>query len=183
MTNPRPSEVRVWDPLVRAFHWALVTAFAVAWASGDEWDALHETTGYVILGLLGFRVVWGLIGPRYARFVQFVRGPAAVRDYLGRMALGREQRYIGHNPAGAAMVVTLIALMSLTGLTGWMSTLDAFWGMEWIEEIHEVLANGMLVLAAVHVGGVALASLRHRENLVVAMFTGRKRAPVPGDVA
>lgn len=183
MTEMRPSDVRVWDPLVRAFHWCLVLAFAIAWASGDEWDALHETTGYVILGLLGIRVAWGLIGTRYARFTQFVRGPATVKDYLGQMVIGREQRFIGHNPAGGAMVVTLILAMAATGLTGWMTTLDAFWGYKWVEHIHEFLANGMLVLVAVHVAGVLFASIRHHENLVGAMLTGRKRAPTPGDVA
>jgi len=173
--------VRVWDPLVRVFHWSLVASFALAWISADEWDDLHIWAGYAAAALIAFRLVWGLVGSRYARFSQFVRAPGAVAAYLKDLLTGREARYLGHNPAGGAMILLLIFSLTALCLTGWMYTLDAFWGEEWVEEIHEALANLLLVLVGLHLAGVALASLKHHENLVRAMVTGRKRAPARGD--
>lgn len=175
--------VTVWDPFVRLFHWTLAGGLVIAWLSADEWDALHEWTGYLIAGLLAARLVWGLIGSRQARFAHFVRSPAAVRAYLRDMLKGRERRYLGHNPAGAAMILVLIAVIAATAATGWMGTLDRFAHAEWVEDVHEILANLILILVPLHVAGVLLASLRHRENLVRAMIVGRKRAPSGTDVA
>jgi cytochrome b len=175
--------VKVWDPLIRLFHWSLVASFAVAWISADEWDDLHNWAGYAAAALIAFRLVWGLMGPRYARFSQFVRSPGAIAAYLRDLLAGREARHLGHNPAGGIMILLLIAGLAALCLTGWMQTVDAFWGEDWVEEVHEVLANLLLVLVGLHVAGVALASLKHRENLVRAMVTGRKRAPASGDEA
>jgi cytochrome b len=180
MTRPM---VRVWDPLVRVFHWTLVIAFAVAWFTADEWDRAHEWAGYVIAGLVGFRLIWGLVGPRYARFTNFVRSPSLVLGYLRAMAQGREPRYLGHNPAGGAMVVALLTSLVGTAVTGWMSTLNRFWGAEWLEEVHEFLAHLLLALIVAHVLGVIWASLRHRENLVRAMLHGDKPAPGAPDLS
>ncbi len=173
--------VRVWDPMVRLFHWALLASFAIAWATAEEWDDLHEWTGYAALALIVFRLLWGLVGPRYARFSQFVRSPGTVVAYLTDVMRHREHRYMGHNPAGGAMIVVLLATMLALGLTGWMYTTEAFWGVEWVEEAHEFLANLMLVLVGLHVAGVVVESVRHGENLVVSMWTGRKRAAQSGD--
>lgn len=175
--------VRVWDPLVRIFHWSLVFSFALAWLTAEEWDRAHEIAGYVAAGLVGFRLVWGLVGSRYARFAGFVRSPATVRRYLRDVRRGREARYLGHNPAGGAMIVALLLCMTGAGLSGWMLTLDGFRGSDLVEGVHALLANLMLVLVALHVGGVILASTRHGENLVRAMLNGRKRAPADGDIA
>lgn len=183
MTDRDGRTARVWDPAVRIFHWSLVTAVAVSWLTGDGWDTVHEWSGYVILALVAFRLVWGLVGARHARFAGFVRSPAHVTGYLRAMARGREPRHLGHNPAGGAMILALIACLLATGLTGWMMTLDAFWGVAWVEEVHETLANLLLVLVALHVAGVVVASLRHGENLVRAMLDGRKRPAGPGDIA
>lgn len=186
MTDQEPAinlgTVKVWDVAVRVFHWSLVGCFAAAWASADAWDAFHEVMGYAAVTLVAFRLLWGLVGGRYARFGQFVRRPTAVFAYLGQMLRGREGRYIGHNPAGGAMVVALLVMMTVTGVTGWMGTLDAFWGYEWVEELHEGVANGLLLMVAIHVAGVLFASFRHGENLVRAMISGSKRAPAEGDV-
>jgi len=160
----------------------LVVTFAVAWATGDEWGKVHEPAGYLILALVAARLVWGVIGTRYARFWQFVRRPRFVIDYLASMVSGKERRYLGHNPAGGAMVVALLVALIATGMTGWMMTLDAYWGVEWVEELHEAIANLTIAMVAVHVVGVALASVRHHENLVRAMIDGRKREPAPGDI-
>ena len=172
--------VKVWDPLIRIFHWSLVLCFTVAWICADEWQDLHEWAGYTVAALVLFRIVWGLSGPRYARFSQFVRSPSEVTQYLKAMRGGQEARYIGHNPAGGMMVLVLLLSLALLTLSGWLGT-DLLWGESWIEEVHEVMGNLLLGLIALHLAGVALASLRHRESLVRAMLTGRKRAPGDSD--
>jgi cytochrome b len=175
--------IRVWDAFVRVFHWSLVVSFAVAFITGDDWKTLHIWAGYAAAALIAMRLVWGLVGTPYARFSQFVRSPLVVASYLRNVATGREARYLGHNPAGGAMIVALLATLAGLCLTGSLLTTDAFWGSEPMEEIHEALANLALLLVGLHVAGVVVASLRHHENLVRAMITGRKRAPEPGDIA
>lgn len=170
-----PAATAVWDPLVRIFHWSLAASFAVAWITADEWDRIHEWAGYAAAALVALRIVWGLVGPRHARFSDFVRSPHTIVSYLREMAGGREHRHLGHNPAGGAMVLVLLAGICGLGLTGWMMTTDAYWGVAWVEEVHEALANLLLVAVLLHVGGVLLASYRHGENLPAAMVTGRKR--------
>ena len=165
----------VWDPLVRLFHWGLVSLFLVAWLSGDELAKLHITAGYIIVGLIFFRLVWGFIGSPYAKFSQFVKSPKQIINYLKDMIKGKEKRYLGHNPAGAAMIITLLFGLSLLCLSGWLYTTDMFWGSDWVEEVHELLANVLIACVVLHIGGVIIASKRHKENLVKAMFTGRKK--------
>lgn len=172
----RPAMVKVWDPLVRLFHWSLVGLFAFAYLTGDEWKDAHITAGYVIAGLVVFRILWGLVGTENARFANFVRGPSTTLGYLAKALSFRAPRHLGHNPAGAAMIVALIAAIATIATTGYMMTTDAFWGVEWVEEVHTTMVYVTLGLIALHVGGVALASIEHRENLVRAMFTGMKRA-------
>jgi cytochrome b len=174
--------VRVWDPVTRLFHWSLVLSFGVAWLTSHRSDSIHHWAGYAALLLVAVRVVWGLCGPRYARFSHFVRRPGEVISYLAEIRRGCERRHIGHNPAGGAMAVTLLAGIALTATTGWMETTDAYFGVRWVEELHSMLAHGLLVLVAVHLAGVALASFRHRENLAGAMVTGRKRRADKGTV-
>src|SRR5208337_879156 len=175
--------IRVWDPFVRAFHWALVLSFALAWLSSEDAEGLHAAAGYVAGALVAARVVWGFAGPRYARFSQFLRPPQTVAAYLRAVAEGSEPRFIGHNPAGGAMIVVLMAALAATMVTGWLLTTDAFWGATGAQRAHSIVAHGVLLLVAVHLVGVALASVRHRENLVRAMVVGVKRAAEPDDVA
>jgi cytochrome b len=170
------STVKVWDPLVRIFHWSLVLCFGGAYLLGEDGGALHQAPGYGVLGLVAFRLVWGFIGPRTARFASFVPTPGRLSAYAKQVLTHREPRYLGHNPAGGAMIVLLLAALAGTGLTGWMMTTDALWGAEWVEEVHEALAGGTLALVGLHLAGVVFSSIRHRENLVAAMFSGRKRA-------
>ncbi len=112
--------IRVWDPLVRVFHWSLVVAFTVAWLTGEESASLHEWSGYVVAALIAIRVVWGFVGSRYARFTQFIRGPGSVSNYIKGILKGREPRYIGHNPIGALMVLAILLTLSGTAFTGWL---------------------------------------------------------------
>jgi len=176
--------VKVWDLFVRLFHWSLVAGFTVAFLSSEGRDLrlLHYWAGYAALALVAVRLVWGVIGTHYARFTQFVSGPRSTLRYIKDVMTGREARYLGHNPAGGLMVLLLLCSLIGVSLTGHLMTTDAFWGSEVMEDAHEALANGMLGLIALHVAGVIYESIRHRENLVTAMITGRKRAPEESDV-
>jgi cytochrome b len=173
----RPETVPVWDPLVRVFHWSLVVAFATAWLTAEESRSVHEAAGYVVAGLVAFRILWGFVGPRRARFADFVRSPAAVVGFLRDTARFRAPRHLGHNPAGGAMVVALLLALAVITGSGYMMTTDAFWGVHWVRDVHEIAVNLTVVLLVLHVLGVVLASFEHRENLAAAMVTGRKRAP------
>lgn len=177
----KPSTIRVWDVLVRIGHWALVIGVCAAWFLRDagKW---HEWIGYVVLAVVAVRVVWGFIGSRYARFAHFVLSPSATIDYGNRLLAHREPRHIGHNPLGGWMIVALLATTLTVCVSGWLYTTDRFWGVAWVGELHEHSTNVLLMLAALHIGGVIFSSLRHAENLVAAMISGRKRAPGPGDV-
>jgi cytochrome b len=179
------SEVRVWDPLLRIAHWTLVASILAAWITTElKLDAAkraHEWTGYAALAVIALRIAWGWIGPRYARFGQFVRSPAWTLSYVRAAFASSEPRYLGHNPLGGWMVVALLAASAGAGLSGWLSVTDRFWGVEWVQELHEALADALFALAGLHLAGVVFTSLRHRENLVLAMFTGRKQAR-SGDV-
>lgn len=177
-----PELACVWDPIVRIFHWSLVLSFGVAWFTPQSSETIHRWAGYFAVTLILLRLLWGVLGTPYARFSQFVRHPAAVVRYLLAILSGREARHIGHNPAGGAMVLALMAAMAATALTGWMMTTDAYYGVEWVETGHSLSAHGLLLLVFMHIGGVVLASLRHRENLVGAMITGRKRKAEAEDV-
>lgn len=179
----------VWDLLVRLLHWTLVAAIATAWLSTLHlgFGRTHEPAGYVALAVVATRVLWGFLGRRpgahYARFSQFVRPPTAVLRYARLLRTHREPRHIGHNPLGGWMVLALLACVFSTAITGWLQTTDRYWGSEALEFIHHKLAWTLLGLIALHVLGVVATSLRHRENLVAAMVTGRKAAAQADDIA
>ena len=177
--------INVWDPLIRVFHWALVFFFFLAYVTEDDWVTIHSYAGYSIALLIIFRLLWGFIGTRHARFNDFITSPAEVIIYLKRLISGKAKRYIGHNPAGAAMILALLASLSLTVFTGislyategygpLAETFMASFSGDWLEEIHEFFANFTLLLIVGHVCGVLVSSLLHRENLIKAMITGKK---------
>ena len=192
-------EVPVWDIAVRTFHWTLVAAFAVAYLTEDDFETLHVYVGYLVLGLICFRVFWGLIGTRHARFSDFVCGIKTIRQYLKSILAGNPRHYLGHNPAGGMMILVMLfslLVLSYSGLKTYAedgkgplahteisivatafahekhhrSAKGEFW-----EEIHEFLANFTLLLIFIHLAGVVVSSLVHRENLVRAMVTGKKQ--------
>ncbi|MBT2335100.1 cytochrome b/b6 domain-containing protein [Variovorax paradoxus] len=179
---PERAPAQVWALWLRATHWALVAAIAVAWFSGEALLRQHELAGYAALALIAGRCVGGWLGGRYARFRQFVRSPAQVRHYAAEVLARREKRYLGHNPLGGWMVVALLATVTAVSVTGWMYSLDMFWGLAWVEWLHRTLAWTLVALIALHLAGVAFTSWRHRENLPAAMLSGRKRPQEPGDV-
>lgn len=176
---PVPTETKqtvpVWDPIVRLFHWSLVMAFVVAWVTGDEMQGVHEWAGYAIVGLLVIRIVWGFVGTTHARFCDFIYSPSTILGFLIDTIRLRARRYRGHNPAGGAMVIALVIMLAATAATGLMMTTDAYWGAEWVEDVHEAAANLSIVLVGLHLVGVFVASVEHRENLLRAMITGYKR--------
>ncbi len=177
MSAGRGPQVRVWDLFVRVFHWALVLSFFAAYLSTESIGRLHKWSGYLALALVAARVVWGFIGSTHARFASFVPTPGALGAYLRALVHGREPRSLGHNPAGAVMIVFLLCAVSAIGVSGWMLTLDAFWGNETVETLHTLLVDASLIAVAIHVAANVYESLHQRENLIAAMVTGRKRAP------
>lgn len=168
-------KILVWDLPVRVFHWSLALAFAVAFLSSESerWQHVHLAAGYSAAALIVFRLFWGLVGSRHARFGNFVRGPAAVRRYLAGLLRLRPPHSTGHNPAGALAVLALLGLGLTTTISGWLTFRDI--GGKWLENLHEGAAEAMLLLLCIHLGAVLLSSLLHRENLVGAMLHGYKQ--------
>lgn len=166
--------ILVWDVPTRLFHWLLVLAFAGAFLTSDSERQrdLHILSGATMLTLIAFRLVWGVAGTRYARFASFAFGPRAALRYLRDLATLQGERYVGHTPAGSWAIWLMLGLGLLVGLSGYAAQGD---GPGWLEEAHGALAWTLLAVVGVHVAGVALSSLLHRENLVTAMITGRKR--------
>ena len=169
-----PRAILVWDAPVRVFHWLMVLCFAGAYlsAESERWRLLHVTLGYSMVGLVGFRLVWGVLGTRYARFSSFIRGPQAVARYVGALLRRQPEHHTGHNPAGAIAIVALLGLTLVMGLSGWAIYND--YSAAWLEKTHDLAANAMLLMVGIHIAGVAVASLMHRENLLRSMLTGRK---------
>jgi cytochrome b len=151
---------------------ALSFAGAYLTAESERWRLVHVTLGYTVAGLVAFRIVWGLVGTRHARFASFLRGPVAIAEYLRSLVRGQPKHYVGHNPAGALAIVVLLALAALVTAAGWANFNE--FGGEWVEELHEVAANAMLAFVGVHIAGVLVSSWMHRDNLIGAMLTGRK---------
>jgi cytochrome b len=175
-SSSKATTVRVWDPFVRIFHWSLVALFAIAFVTGDEFEWLHIRIGYAIAALVALRIVWGLVGTRHARFSDFVRSPQETATYVRQAYQWNAPRYLGHNPAGGAMILALLIMIAGIAATGFAMTTDAFWGSEWVEDLHEGLVYTTVGLIILHVAGVVFSSMEHGENLVKAMITGRKRA-------
>jgi len=173
-------KVLIWDWPVRIGHWLMAGGFCLAWltAESESWRLVHVLAGATVFAVATFRLVWGFIGSRHARFEDFVGGPDSVRRYLVSLLRLRPDHHAGHNPAGGLAIVLLLLLGILSSLSGWMIYNDL--GGHWLEELHEGLAATMLAVVLVHLAGVAAGSLLHHENLVAAMFTGRKQA-LPGE--
>jgi len=182
------TQIKVWDPLVRFFHWALVSAFTIAYITEDDFLTIHSWAGYLILSLLCIRFVWGFIGTRYARFSDFTYSPKNIIQFLKDTLHLSARRYLGHNPAGGAMVFLLMLSLFITTVSGvvlfgvaeqagplahWFTQSESMWA-DVLEDGHEFFANLSLFLVFLHIAGVLVESLIHKENLVSAMVTGFK---------
>lgn len=142
----------------------------------DDGRVWHRLLGYGVMAALVVRVLWGMVGSRHARFANFIPNPATLRTYLRKLAHGTGPRFLGHNPAGALMILLLMGLLAGVSVSGWMLTLDAYFGDERLEEIHGLLADAILVMAGIHIAAALYESFRHKENLVLSMITGYKRS-------
>ncbi len=167
--------IRVWDLPTRVFHWSLVASFVAAFLTSDSEKLrdIHVVTGYALAGLIAFRLLWGFVGGNHSRFAEFLPTPRKLIDYLKSLVAGQPQHYVGHNPAGAVAIFLLLALGLVAAGSGWMVYQEM--GGHFMEELHEVAANGMMAVVAVHIAGVIVSSWLHRENLVLAMITGWKK--------
>lgn len=166
--------VRVWDPLVRVFHWSLVGCVVLNSWVVEEGEWLHEWLGYTAAGLVALRLAWGLIGSRHARFTDWFPTPRRVRDHVAALVQGQVPEHTGHNPLGALMMLALMALVAGLGFTGWLQGTDTFWSVEWVQELHEGLAETLVWLAALHAVAALVMGRIERTRLVKAMFTGVK---------
>lgn len=177
LTETENTTVKVWDWPARVFHWTLAASVLGAFVTGEneDFERLHQTLGWVAAGLIAFRVVWGLVGTRYARFTEFISSPAQVWAYIKSLRSGQPQHFVGHNPVGAVAVMLLMGLTALSVYTGWLALAED--AAEWLEEAHEIAANTLITVVLVHVIGVLWGSRTHGENLLKAMLTGRKTAP------
>lgn len=171
--------ILVWDLPTRIFHWLLVASFFGAFLTGDSerWQDLHVLFGYTVLGLFAFRLVWGVIGTRYVRFVTLMRSYPYIVDYLVQLLKGRAWRSVGHNPVGSAVILLLLIVGVVTGMSGWAVYEDI--GGDWMEALHDYISNVMLAMIFMHIAGVLVVSYLQKENLVIAMITGRKRREEP----
>lgn len=178
----KSSRVLVWDILVRLFHWTIVTGFSLEMFVLEEGKWQHRWVGYAILSAILIRILWSFWGTPHARYADWFPTPKKLHTYMAALLKGNEPRYIGHNPAGAVMMIVLVLAMAACGITGWMQGLDRFWGEDWLQEAHKILANGILILAGIHVLGAIVESFRHKENLILSMITGYKRVATGDDI-
>lgn len=181
--NARGTRVRVWDPLVRIVHWSLVAGFLANYFLTEEGETWHQWIGYGVVALIGVRILWGFVGPWPARWRSFWPTPRRLRMSLGPLAekgggAGSPPPGITHTPLGAVMMLTLLALLLGLGTTGYMmEETDRFWGVEWVEEAHELMANAILFLIPLHVLGALVESRKRRDNLIAGMLHGYRRPP------
>lgn len=188
MSDTKTEIVKVWDILIRLFHWSLVFFFALAYVTEDDLLDIHIYAGYMIFILLIFRLLWGVIGSKYARFSHFLASPKEAVKYLKEEFSGDAKHYLGHNPAGAVMIVALIVSLFISTLSGVVviatdgqgplaNTFVSLWPEGILEEVHEFFSHLSLLLVLLHIAGVIFSSLLQEENLVKAMITGKKNNP------
>ncbi len=169
--------VKVWDPLVRVFHWSVVALFAANALFVDDESKAHLWVGYTLVALVAVRLAWGFAGPRYARFTSFPPSVAGAVGQLSEIATGRRHAHAGHSPLGALMIYNLLATLLVIGLSGYLMTTDAYWGAEWPEELHEAAVTWAEISVVIHILAVFVETRRLRVNLFRAMVTGYKDMP------
>lgn len=167
--------VVVWDRVVRGCHWSVATLFLLDYWLLEGGERAHEWAGYALGAVVILRIVWGFVGSRYARFREFLPTPARLRHYLAHFPDNHGDRP-GHNPVGALMILFLLVMLLVTALSGWLQELDAFWGEEWPQRLHELAADAVMVAVVVHVAAVLLMQRLTGVALIRAMITGRREA-------
>ncbi len=182
------NSIKVWDIFVRFFHWSLVLFFFIAYLTEDDLITIHSYAGYIVLALILARIIWGFIGSKHARFKDFVYPIGQTIQYMKDTLAFKASRYIGHNPAGGLMIIILLISILITTVTGIMAygtenagplagllSQSGEFAEDLLEEVHEFFANFTLLLVFIHIAGVVIESLYHRENLVKAMINGFKK--------
>lgn len=167
-------QIVIWDKYVRLFHWSVATLFLLDFWVLEGGDPPHNWVGYAIGFLLIGRILWGFIGSHNARFSSFFPTPTRLRQHLADMKVGRVDPHEGHNPVGALMIFFLLTLLSLIVLTGWMQRWDMFWGVAWVEEMHEVLANIAMIAVVIHITAVVVMERKLGISLIRTMITGKR---------
>lgn len=167
-------KILVWDVPTRVFHWSMVLCFIGAWlsAESERWRLFHVSFGYTMVGLVAFRLIWGLAGTRYARFSEFIAGPKKVVSYVTSVLHAKPIHYVGHNPIGALAIALMLILVVGIGLTGYVTYNELDWFKS--DHIHEFLSESLMLIVTIHIGGVVISSSLHKENLIKAMITGKK---------
>lgn len=164
----------VWDGFVRTFHWALVSCVVFNYFVLNDGKTTHQIVGYMALILVMSRVVWGFFGTRHARFADFFPTPKRLANHIREMKSGNYPATLGHNPLGALMMLALMATVLALGCTGWMQTLDAYWGEEWLQNLHRFIGNVLIGLAMLHAIAAIVMGRLERTRLIKAMVTGVK---------
>ena len=159
---------------MRLFHWSLVACVLLNLWVVEDGEPLHEWLGYTASALVGARIVWGLVGTRHARFTDFWPTPARLSRHLRALWRGEPEHHAGHNPLGAVMVLGLMVLVLALGLTGWLQTTDVFWGVDWMEDLHEALAEVLMPMVGLHAVAALVMGRLERTRLIKAMVTGVK---------
>ena len=178
MNTNSDNKILVWDLPTRTFHWAMVLSLvgALLTQESEKWRLLHVNFGYTMVGLVFFRIVWGLVGTRYARFSNFIKGPLVVKNYIKSLITRNCENYVGHNPVGAVSIVLILGLVLFIAATGYLSYNDE--GGDWPSKLHEMASNVLLAVIGIHIVGVAFSSFMHKENLVKSMLSGFKSGSV-----
>ena len=166
---------KLWDPLVRLFHWSLVFIFFANYFFNEEGDDWHQWLGYAAVAWLVVRFVWGFFGRGAARWADFFPTPARLSTHIRALVRGEAYHRMGHSPLGGlVMVIMMLCILSL-GITGYMmQEIDYFWGEDWLEDLHGWIANSLLALVIVHVFAALFESYRLKENLPLSMVTGKR---------
>ena len=172
--NRHVASMSVWDPFVRVFHWSLVSCVMLNFFILEEGEAPHEWVGYTATALVVARIIWGFVGSRFARFSDFFPTPSRLGRHIDGIRSGQAEHQWGHNPLGALMMFALMGLVLSLGLTGWMQGTDAYFGEEWLQELHGFLANTLIALAGLHAAAAIIMGRVERTRLVKAMVTGVK---------
>lgn len=168
--------LRLWDPLVRLFHWSLAGVFLANYFLNEPGEAWHVWLGYYALAWIPVRVLWGFVGSPAARWTDFWPTRARLTAHLRALVTGRPYHRLGHSPIGALVMILMMLCMLALGVSGFMmDRIDYFWGVEWVEDTHELIANILLMLVCLHLLAALVESIRLRENLPLSMITGRRR--------
>jgi cytochrome b len=173
--TPKTRQVRVWDILVRVTHWTVAAGITANLLFTEEGSELHQYVGYTVVGLVVIRLLWGLVGTRYARFSNFFPTPSRIKGHLSDLSVRRtDEQHLGHNPLAAIMMFALWAVIIGLGISGYLMEAKIFGSKDILEEIHGILANSLYLLVPLHIISAIAMSYWERQNLIKSMITGNK---------